>query len=193
MSIPVAVCLGFLTLTPVTGLVMGRSRLPAPLTVVYGLAQSFRIVSSYGLFAMMTTSRPEIIIEGSEDGATWRPYEFRYKAGDMARRPPWFLGHMPRLDWQMWFAALGTSRDNPWLLRFCQRLLEGSPSVLKLLARNPFSHAPPRYVRAIVYDYHFSDAATRRATGAWWTRTLVGAYAPALSLRSASAGEASER
>jgi hypothetical protein len=109
------------------------------------------------------------VVEGSDDGITWRAYEFRYKPGDVLRRPSQVAPHQPRLDWQMWFAALGDVRDNPWFVRFCLRLLEGSPSVLALLDRNPFPDAPPRYLRARLYDYRFSTPAERRETGAWWS------------------------
>jgi hypothetical protein len=89
----------------------------------------------------------------------------------------------PRLDWQMWFAALGNYRENPWLLRFMERLLQGSAPVLDLLEHNPFAGKPPRYVRAMVYDYQFTNAAERRRTGNWWKRELKGAYFPPISLR----------
>jgi lipase maturation factor 1 len=164
--------------------VMFRTRIPwpRPLLGAYGWLEPFRIFNSYGLFAIMTTSRLEIIIEGSDDGATWRAYEFKYKPGGVKRRPGFVEPHQPRLDWQMWFAALGTYRQNPWLVNFCVRLMQGSPTVLSLLERNPFPNAPPKYVRAIVYDYHFTDFATRRKTGAWWRRQEQGAYLPALCL-----------
>ena len=131
----------------------------------------------------MTTSRLEIIVEGSNDGVTWFEYEFKYKPGDLIRRPKFVAPHQPRLDWQMWFAALGNYRQNPWLVNFCLRLLQGSPEVLALLERNPFPNAPPRYIRAVVYDYHFTDFAMRRKTGAWWRREPKGDYLPAISLR----------
>jgi lipase maturation factor 1 len=155
---------------------------PGPLLAVYGWIGPFRSFNSYGLFAVMTTSRPEIIIEGSDDGLIWRAYEFKYKPGDIKRRPGFVEPHQPRLDWQMWFAALGTYRQNPWLANLCVRLLQGSPPVLALLERNPFPDAPPHYIRAVVYDYHFTDFATRHKTGAWWRRQEQGAYLPALSL-----------
>jgi lipase maturation factor 1 len=90
---------------------------------------------------------------------------------------------MPRLDWQMWFAALGNFRSEPSYLPFCARLLEGSPSVVGLLATNPFPRTPPRFLRAIAYDYRFTDPHTRKQTGAWWRRTRRGAYMPVLQLR----------
>jgi hypothetical protein len=145
-----------------------------------------RSFNGYGLFAVMTTSRPEIVIEGSHDGQKWLPYEFKYKPGDPMRRPAFVAPHQPRLDWQMWFEALRVMRPgsepSPWFLNFCVRLLQGQPEVLTLLKTNPFPDAPPRYIRAIVYDYHFTDFATRRKTGAWWRRQLVGPYCPVLSL-----------
>ncbi|HYV28145.1 MAG TPA: lipase maturation factor family protein, partial [Candidatus Eisenbacteria bacterium] len=156
---------------------------PRPLIALYGWVSPFRSFSSYGLFAVMTTTRPEITLEGSNDGVSWREYEFKYKAGDVKRRPEFVEPHQPRLDWQMWFAALGDYRQNPWFLNFCVRLLQGSPDVLGLLGRNPFPDAPPRYVRALVYEYHFTDFETRRKTGAWWHRELKGDYIPVISLR----------
>jgi hypothetical protein len=143
----------------------------------------FLLLNSYGLFAMMTTTRPEIVVEGSADGETWREYEFRYKPGALTRRPPWNIPHQPRLDWQMWFAALGGSwEDEAWFGAFLIRLLEGSPAVLRLLASNPFPDRPPRFVRATLYDYRFSDPATRAATGQWWVRTKTREFAPVVSL-----------
>jgi hypothetical protein len=83
----------------------------------------------------------------------------------------------------MWFAALGNARWNPWFFRFCTRLLEGSPEVLALLERNPFPNAPPKYIRASLYDYHFTNRATRRVNGTWWRREFKGAYCPTMSLK----------
>jgi predicted DCC family thiol-disulfide oxidoreductase YuxK len=143
-----------------------------------------RIVNTYGLFAVMTTTLPEIIVEGSDDGVHWREYEFKYKPGDVMRRPLWNLPHQPRLDWQMWFGALGSASENPWFTLFMQRLLENSPPVIALLARNPFPDKPPVYVRALMYDYRYSTPAEKAATGAWWVRQPEGIYFPATSLGS---------
>ena len=143
----------------------------------------FEIVNTYGLFAVMTTTRPEISIEGSDDGETWLPYEFKYKPGALDRRPPWVAPHQPRLDWQMWFAALGDYRSSPWIVRFMGRLLEGSPEVLSLLKSNPFPKGAPRYLRARLYQYRFTDREERNRTGNWWRRELIGEYVPAISLR----------
>ena len=143
----------------------------------------FQIVNSYGLFAVMTTTRPEIIVEGSNDGKTWLAYEFKYKPGDLARRPAWVAPHQPRLDWQMWFAALGDYRSDPWTVQLLVKLLQSSPEVLRLFAKNPFPGSPPRYIRAMAYDYQFTTAAEKRATGNWWRREWKGQYLPVLSLQ----------
>ncbi len=135
-----------------------------------------RSVNTYGLFARMTVERPEIVVEGSADGRTWREYGFRWKPGDPRRAPGWAGPFMPRLDWQMWFAALGPRPEQPWFEDFCGALLEGSAPVLALLGRDPFPGAPPRFLRARLYAYTFTDRATRAATGCWWRRTLVGPY-----------------
>jgi hypothetical protein len=140
------------------------------------------IVNPYGLFAVMTTARPEIAIEGSADGQVWREYVFRYKPGPLTRSPPWNIPHQPRLDWQMWFAALGDARANPWFQNLMLRLLEGSPPVLALLDSNPFPDRPPKYVQAKLYDYRFADRRTRAATGRWWVRKLEGMYFPQVGL-----------
>jgi lipase maturation factor 1 len=154
---------------------------PRPVIALARALSPLRSINSYGLFAVMTTARPEIVIEGSDDGATWRAYEFRYKPGDPARRPGFVAPHQPRLDWQMWFAALGTCEQSPWLDRLFQRLLEGSPPVVGLLADDPFAGHPPRYVRALLYDYQFTDLATHRRTGEWWHRRLEGEFCPPVS------------
>ena len=144
----------------------------------------FRSVNTYGLFADMTESRPEIIIEGSNDRITWETYQFRWKPGDLTAAPKWVAPHQPRLDWQMWFAALqGSYQRTPWFLNFMGALLQGKPKVLQLLADNPFPDTPPRYIRATLYDYRFTDLATKRLKGTWWHREWKSIYCPAISLR----------
>ncbi len=149
---------------------------------VLSYTSPFHIVNSYGLFRVMTKSRPEIVIEGSNDGRTWKEYEFPWKPGDLKRRPAFVEPHQPRLDWQMWFAALGQYERNPWFQGLLRRLLEGSPPVLALLEKNPFPDAPPRYVRGVLYNYHFTDHKTREETGAWWRREKVRMYCSPMSL-----------
>jgi len=145
----------------------------------------FHFVSGYGLFAVMTTTRPEIIVEGSNDGRVWRAYEFKYKPGDLARRPEVVAPHQPRLDWQMWFAALGNVQNprNQWFVNFCIRLLQGSSEVLSLLEENPFPEGPPKYIRAQLYRYRFTTWGERKKTGNWWKRDYQGEYLRPLSLR----------
>ncbi|MGH8752116.1 MAG: lipase maturation factor family protein, partial [Burkholderiales bacterium] len=149
-----------------------------------------RIVNTYGLFAVMTTERPEIIIEGSNDGKHWLEYSFKYKPGDVRRAPAWNIPHQPRLDWQMWFAALDGQAQHPWFGHFLQRLLENSPEVIALLDGNPFPGKPPRYVRALLYDYRYASAQERKTPGLWWKRQLTGIYYPAVELRHAAPGGA---
>jgi predicted DCC family thiol-disulfide oxidoreductase YuxK len=151
---------------------------PRPLSFVYEHLEPFRIANSYGLFRVMTKDRREIILEGSADGIDWLPYEFKWKPGDVKRAPGWCAPHQPRLDWQMWFAALGSYEQNPWFVRTAISLLDGNPDVAKLLKHNPFPKVPPLYVRAISYRYRFTTAAEHRQTGAWWKRTELGQYLP---------------
>jgi predicted DCC family thiol-disulfide oxidoreductase YuxK len=155
---------------------------PAALREVDQLIEPTRMVSAYGLFAVMTTERDEIVIEGSADGVQWREYEFKYKPGDPARRPPWNIPHQPRLDWQMWFAALDDPRRVHWFPRFLQRLLENEPTVTALLRKNPFANKAPQYVRAQFYAYTFSSGEELRQ-GLWWQRRPLGLYFPAVRLK----------
>jgi len=154
---------------------------PRPLIAIYGRLEPFRIVNGYGLFRVMTKERGEIVIEGSADGIDWLPYEFKWKPGDVMRAPGWCAPHQPRLDWQMWFAALGSYRENPWFGRLIVRL-EWSRDVSRLLAKNPFSHEPPRYIRAMFYRYRFTTLRERSETGAWWKREELREYLPTVSL-----------
>lgn len=162
--------------------------LPLALIPVYLRLAPFRSFNGYGLFATMTTTRPEIVIEGSYDGKNWLPYEFKYKPGELNQRPQFVEPYQPRLDWQMWFAALGDYRNNPWIVNFCVRLMQGSPQVLSLLDKNPFSKKPPVYLRATAYTYHFTTIAERHKTGNWWKRTPLRIYLPKISLPPDSGG-----
>ncbi|MDP2272461.1 MAG: lipase maturation factor family protein [Archangium sp.] len=143
------------------------------------VVRRFHTINAYGAFAVMTKSRAEIVLEGSSDGATWLAYEFPWKPGDVTRRPTFVAPWQPRLDWQMWFAALGTCAGNPWVLELQRRLLTNTPAVLKLLETNPFPNAPPRYLRTRVFEYRF---APWREQGVWWTRTESGPYCPSVML-----------
>jgi hypothetical protein len=155
---------------------------PRPLAAVYGRVEAFRIVNGYGLFRVMTKDRGEIVIEGSADGVDWLSYEFKWKPGDVKRAPGWCAPHQPRLDWQMWFAALATPQQNPWFGGLVVRLLQGSRDVSRLLARNPFPDRPPRYIRASFYRYRFTTLEERRQSGGWWKRQELGEYLPTVSL-----------
>lgn len=141
----------------------------------------FRSINRYGLFARMTTRRPEIEIEGRSEDGEWKAYTFRWKAGPTDRRARWAVGHMPRLDWQMWFAALGTYENSGWLLHFMVKLYEGEPEVLALLENDPFAGEKPVVLRAVLYQYRFASFDHFRSTQAWWVRERVGHYAPLLT------------
>jgi hypothetical protein len=159
-----------------------RARPPHALATVYEQLEAFRIVNGYGLFRVMTKDRCEIVLEGSADGVEWLPYEFKWKPGDVKRAPGWCAPHQPRLDWQMWFAALESPRENPWFFGLIVRLLQGSQDVNRLLANNPFPDKPPSYVRAMFYRYRFTTVIELRQTGAWWKRQELREYLPTISV-----------
>jgi len=120
------------------------------------------------------------------DGDSWRAYSFRYKPGDLGRAPRWAAPYQPRLDWQMWFAALGNYRENPWFVNFAVKLLEGSPEVRGLLEADPFGGKAPHYVRAELFDYSFTSSEERAKTGNWWKREARGVYLPPVGLKAVS-------
>lgn len=156
---------------------------PTSIQTLITKASPFRSVNNYGLFANMTETRPEVVIEGSNDRRTWLEYEFHYKPGDVKRHPKFVQPHQPRLDWQMWFAALGNyqSQRNQFVTNMMHRILQDSPEVMKFFAHNPFPDEPPIYIRAVRYRYTFTDFKTRSETGAWWHREWLGLYTPVIS------------
>jgi predicted DCC family thiol-disulfide oxidoreductase YuxK len=182
VTVPLAIVVAVLYLFQVSLTLGVRPIWFYPVAVADIWLEPFRTFNGYGLFAVMTTERREIVVEGSDDGVNWQPYEFRYKPGDVDRPPGFVAPFQPRLDWQMWFAALGDYRQNPWFVNFYLRLLQGSPEVSALLKKNPFPNHPPQYLRAELYDYQFTSFAERRKTGAWWKREQIGEYLPAISL-----------
>ena len=181
---PAAAAVVFLSLVPLV--FAFRQPVPwiAPLARVYESVQPFRTINGYGLFAVMTTERREILVQGSDDGVNWKTYSFRYKPGPVRRAPPWVAPYMPRLDWQMWFAALAGAERTPWFENFLLRLLQGSPPVLGLLGEAPhFAGGHPRYVRALADGYTFTTPAQRKKTGDWWKAEPLAIYYPEASLK----------
>ena len=152
---------------------------PLPESPVRAL-EPLRIANRYGLFAMMTHARYEIEFQGSRDGKTWATYPFRYKPQDTDKAPGIYAPYQPRFEWNLWFASLGSWRDSRFVVWTEERLLQNDADVLALFARNPFADSPPREVRAVIYQYWFTDMKTKRETGNWWRRELLGDYAPRL-------------
>ena len=153
--------------------------LPLPTQPVAAL-EPYRIANRYGLFAVMTRARYEIEFQGSYDGKTWQAYPFRYKPQDPAKPPGIYAPYQPRFDWNLWFASLDNWRNNPWVVHTEELLLINDPEVLTLFAGNPFAEKAPTQVRAVLWQYWFTDMATKRQQGLWWRRQELGLYAPAL-------------
>ena len=152
---------------------------PLPISPVTAL-EPFRIANRYGLFAVMTRGRYEIEFQGSNDGQNWTAYPFRYKPQALNEYPRIYAPYQPRFDWNLWFASLGSWRENLIVPSTEERLLAGAPDVLALFAGNPFPQAPPKQVRAMLWQYWFTSMAEKRATGMWWRRNLLGLYGPVL-------------
>jgi hypothetical protein len=173
--------IGLLSVNPVLNLI-------SPGQMMNASFEPLHLVNTYGAFGSVTRDRDEIVIEGTEDAVVteqtvWRPYEFKGKPGDPARRPIQIAPYHLRLDWLMWFAAMSSPDAHPWFPVLLSRLLEGDRATLALLAGNPFPDRPPKYVRALLYRYHFTTPDERRRTGRWWSRELTGPYFPIVKLR----------
>jgi len=150
-----------------------------PLRPLLDVLRPFSTVNAYGAFAVMTKTRPEITLEGSLDGQSWAAWDFKYKPGKLDARPGFIAPYQPRLDWQMWFAALGNCQGNPWLVATQWKLLNGSPAVRGLFATEPFGGQPPKFIRAIVSNYTFAPMSQ---DGVWWKSENPQPYCPALTL-----------
>jgi hypothetical protein len=155
--------------------------LPLPTSPIVAL-DPLRISNQYGLFAVMTRARYEIEFQGTNDGQVWVAYPFRYKPQNPRQAPRLYAPYQPRFDWNLWFASLGGWRENPFVVRTEVQLLRGSPSALSLFAGNPFPGKPPREVRAVLWQYWFTDLKTKRAEGLWWRREFLGLYAPTIEI-----------
>uniref|UniRef100_UPI003AB00095 lipase maturation factor 2a n=1 Tax=Centroberyx gerrardi TaxID=166262 RepID=UPI003AB00095 len=151
----------------------------------YEVVDRYQLVNSYGLFRRMTGvgGRPEVVIEGSNDRVTWTEIEFMYKPGNLSASPAVVTPHQPRLDWQMWFAALGPHTQAPWFTSLMYRLLQGKRDVIELIqsdvSQYPFHQQPPAYLRAHRYKYWFTEP---KADGSypqrWWRRVYVEEFYP---------------
>jgi hypothetical protein len=167
----------YVTLVPLVRMFWSAAPLPtAPLVVL----DPFRIANQYGLFAVMTPHRYEIEFQGSDDGKSWRAFPFRYKPQDPRKRPGIYAPYQPRLDWNLWFASLGSWTSYPIVPRTEELLLTNDRDVLALFAGNPFAAAPPRMVRAVLWQYWFSSLKEKQEQGIWFRRRLLGTYAPTI-------------
>jgi len=153
-----------------------------PFNEVFRAVEGLRISNPYGLFAVMTKRRPELEIQGTMDGDLWLTYESPYKPGSLTRAPSFVAPHQPRLDWQLWFAALSNFDNETWLYGVLTGILDGHAEVVSLFREDPFKGKPPKEMRILLHVYHFASPEERRATGAWWTRETLGAYSPGVSL-----------
>jgi hypothetical protein len=169
----------FLLATLVLCMTLGLSEwIPEPVRAVADAVEPFRLANHYGLFAVMTRDRPIVIFEGSDDGVTWREYDYRWQSGDPARAPAVCMPHMPRVDWMAWFAGLN-DQPEPWTIATEIGLLEARPQVLELFGRDPFEGRAPRYVRSVRYRYAFAPWGDED----WWVRFDRHEYGPTLQAR----------
>ncbi len=179
VAVPCLLLVGYITTVELIAMVAPANPLPqAPVAVL----EPFRIANQYGLFAVMTHGRYEIEFQGSDDGARWTPYPFRYKPQSLSDRPGIYAPYQPRFDWNLWFASLGAWEQNTFVPLTQERLLKNDRDVLGLFAGNPFPQHGPRFVRTVLWQYWFTSMDQKRGTGEWWRRSLLGRYSPTLTL-----------
>jgi hypothetical protein len=175
IAIALSILVVYLSIAPVLNMVSGRQ-------LMNYSYDPLDLVNTYGAFGTVGRERDEIIFEGTDDlfitGDTkWKEYQFTAKPGDPNRRPPFIAPYQPRIDWQIWFAAMASPAEYPWTLHFIWKLLHNDPGTLSLLASNPFPGAPPHFIRARLYRYRFAPP----GDPAWWKREPIGQWLPALS------------
>ncbi|MGH8100458.1 MAG: lipase maturation factor family protein [Chthoniobacterales bacterium] len=175
VTIALSILVAWLSVAPVLNLVSGRQL----------MNYSFNpldLVNTYGAFGTVGRERDEIVFEGTDSlfitAAQWKEYEFKAKPGDPNRRPPFVAPYQPRIDWQIWFAAMASPREYPWTFHFVWKLLHNDPGTLSLIANNPFPEKPPHYIRARLYRYRFAPPGETT----WWHRELIGEWLPPLSV-----------
>jgi Lipase maturation factor len=175
IAIGLSILVIYLSIAPVLNLVSGRQ-------IMNTSFNRFDLVNTYGAFGTVGRERDEIIFEGTDDSiitadTQWKEYEFNAKPGDPNRRPPFVAPYQPRIDWQIWFAAMASPAEYPWTLHLVWKLLHNDHGTLSLLANDPFPNAQPRYIRARLYRYQFAPLGDK----AWWKREPIGEWLPALS------------
>ena len=166
------------TTAEMIGLILRK--MPFPTAPIVAL-DPFRIANQYGLFAVMTRGRYEIEFQGSNDGQNWTPYPFRNKPQALNEAPRIYAPYQPRFDWNLWFASLGDWRQDQIVPLTEERLLVNDSDVLALFRSNPFKQTPPRYLRAVLWQYWFTSINEKRRTGNWWRRQYLGLYAPVMT------------
>ena len=164
--IALSIVLGVLSINPIRNMISPGQKMNASFDPLH-------LMNTYGAFGSVGKVRHEIVLEGSNDGATWQAYEFLGKPGDPARRPPVIAPYQSRIDWQIWFAAMQQPDQNPWLIHMIYKLLNGDLKIAGLLRHNPFPESPPQFIRAAFYGYRFT---TDRKEGLWWRREYKGLW-----------------
>jgi hypothetical protein len=177
----VAVAVAILSIRPIVNMLSTRQLMNFSFNPVH-------LVNTYGAFGSITRVRNEIVLEGTDEptitsSTAWHEYEFKGKPGNPALPPPQIAPYHLRLDWLMWFAAMGSPEEQPWFPALIVKLLQGDPGTLGLLRTNPFPDRPPRYMRGLYYEYRFTTPDEHRQKGDWWRRKLIGVYFGPATLR----------
>jgi hypothetical protein len=167
--------IGLLSIQPVVNLV-------SPKQIMNTSFDPLDLVNTYGAFGSVGRERLNVVFQGTEaeipdERAVWRDYPYRALPVALNQRPRQIAPYQPRLDWQMWFAAMGVPGQYPWTLHLVWKLLHNDPGALSLFQDNPFPQKPPRYIRAALYRYRFA----KPGNAMWWDRELLGLWLPPLS------------
>ena len=167
------VAIALLSVPPLLNLLSGQQVMNTSFT-------RLPLVNTYGAFGSVGRERNQLVFEGTmddtvSDTTVWRAYAFKCQPVDPGRRPCWMSPYHYRLDWLLWFAAMGSPRDYDWTLRLIWNLLGADPPTLRLLADDPFQGRPPRHIRVDLYRYRLAPL----GAPAWWQRERLGRLAAA--------------
>jgi len=189
--IALGVLVAYLSIQPIRNMI-------SPDQVMNTIYNRLHLVGTYGAFGSITRPRYEVVVEGTDEAVLtqstkWREYEFKAKPGATGRISRQIAPYHLRLDWLMWFAAFSNYYQHPWFVNLMAKLLENDRPVLGLMRTNPFPDAPPKYVCALLYEYHFTTPLERSRTGQWWKREQVRSYFPPVSLDTAGFRDVLER
>ncbi|XP_030627775.1 lipase maturation factor 2b [Chanos chanos] len=155
----------------------------------HSMMERYQLVHAYDISQKRSEvdGRPDVILQGSKDGKSWMEIQFMYKPDSLSSAPPVLMLHQPRLDWHIWQLSSSSHNESPWFTSLILRLLQGKPEVVNLIqvdeGQYPFSKEPPAFIRAQLYNYHFTKSeGDGSQLQKWWKRQYVRDFYPTVNI-----------